>query len=252
MLLWMVTVAAGVYLLAAGRPARAPAGPAPTLVPAAEPAGAAQAPGGPQAASVPQAGGPQAASVPRAGAPPVGGPQAGGPRAGAPRTAGVPQAAAMAYAAGAAVPPITHTRITTRPGEHPLLEFMHPALGVAGLGCWIAFVITRFGVFAWVAFGVIIVTIAAGLTWYTVNARAARAERSGREPARRDGTGEPDAAEPGTGEPGTAEPGTGEPGTDGVRARARRYPARRLLVHGSAAAVTFVLALVTALAAHHA
>ena len=215
MLLWMVTVAAGVYLLAAGRPARAPADPAPALAPAAETAGAAQAPG-------------------------------------VPRTAGVPQAAATAYAAGAAVPPITHTRITTRPGEHPLLEFMHPALGVAGLGCWIAFVITRFGVFAWVAFGVIIVTIAAGMTWYTVNARAARAERSGREPARRDGTGEPDAAEPGTGEPGTAEPGTGEPGTDGVRARARRYPARRLLVHGSAAAVTFVLALVTALAAHHA
>ena len=38
----------------------------------------------------------------------------------------------------------------------------------------------------------------------------------------------------------------------GVRAPARRYPARRLLVHGSGAAVTFVLALVTALAAHHA
>ena len=178
---------------------------------------------------------PQTASVPQAGAPP-----AGGPRAGAPRAAGVPQAAATAYAAGAAVPPITHTRITTRPGEHPLLEFMHPALGVAGLGCWIAFVITRFGVFAWAAFGVIIVTIAAGLTWYTVNARAARAARSGREPGvSRDGTGQPGAAEPGA-------------GADGARAPARRYPARRLLVHGSGAAVTFVLALVTALAAHHA
>ena len=230
MLLWMVTVAAGVYLLAAGRPARGPAGPAPApapapaQVPAAEPAGAAQAPGVPQAVSAPQA---------RA-------PPAGGPQAGAPRTAGVPQAAARAYAAGAAVPPITHTRITARPGEHPLLEFMHPALGVAGLGCWIAFVITRFTVFAWAAFGVIIVTIAAGLTWYAVNARAARAERSGREPGvSRDGTGQPGAAEPGA-------------GADGARAPARRYPARRLLVHASGAAVTFVLALVTALAAHHA
>ena len=222
MLLWMVTVAAGVYLLAAGRPARAPADPAPALAPAAETAGAAQAPG-------------------------------------VPRTAGVPQAAATAYAAGAAVPPITHTRITTRPGEHPLLEFMHPALGVAGLGCWIAFVITRVSVFAWAAFGVTIVTIAAGLTWYAANARVARAER-----ARRDGTGQPGAAEPGAAEPGAAEPAAAEPAAaepaaaepaadaDAVRPRARRYPARRLLMHGSAAAVTFVLALVTALAAHHA
>ncbi len=154
----------------------------------------------------------------------------------------MPQAAARAYAAGAAVPPITHTRITTRPGEHPLLEFMHPALGVAGLGCWIAFVITGFSVFAWAAFGVIIVTIAAGLTWYTVNARAARAARSGREPGvSRDGTGQPGAAEPGGGAGGVR-----------VRAPARQYPARRLLVHGSGAAATFVLALVTALAAHHA
>ena len=218
MLLWMVTVAAGVYLLAAGRPARAPAGPAPTPRRPPKPAGAAHAPG-------------------------------------VPRTAGVPQAAATAYAAGAAVPPITHTRITTRPGEHPLLEFMHPALGVAGLGCWIAFVITRFSVFAWAAFGVIIVTIAAGLTWYTVNARAARAARSGREPGvSRDGTGQPGAAERGAAEPGAGAGRAAEPGAgaDGVRAPARRYPARRLLVHGSGAAVTFVLALVTALAAHHA
>jgi hypothetical protein len=186
MLLWMVTVAAGVYLLAAGRPARPPAAP----VPATESARATQA-------------------------------------------AGVPQAAATAYAAGAAVPPVTHTRITTPPGEHPLLEFMHPALGVAGLGCWIAYVITRFSGFAWAAFGVIVVTIAAGLTWYAVNARAVKAARSGRAP--------------GTAQPGTAQPGTAQPG-----APARRYPARRLLVHGSGAAVTLVLALVTVLAAHHA
>ena len=32
----------------------------------------------------------------------------------------------------------------------------------------------------------------------------------------------------------------------------REVEARRLLVHGSGAAVTFILALVTALAAHHA
>ena len=122
----------------------------------------------------------------------------------------MPPAAAAAYAEGAKIP-ITHTRVTTRPGEHPLLEFMHPALGIVGLGCWIAFVITRFRVFAWAALGVIVVTIAAGVIWYVVNARARKA--GGRHPARR---------------------------------------ARRLLIHGSGAAVTFVLAIVTALIAYHA
>ncbi len=168
---------------------------------------------------------PQAAGVPQAGGPPAGGPPAGGPQAGAPRTAGVPQAAARAYAAGAAVPPITHTRITTRPGEHPLLEFMHPALGVAGLGCWIAFVITRFSVFAWAAFGVIIVTIAAGLTWYAVNARAARAARSGREPGgSRDGTGR--AGRGGAGAAGRcprARPPLPGPAPAGARLGCRRH-----------------------------
>jgi hypothetical protein len=130
----------------------------------------------------------------------------------------VPSAAAAAYAEGAKIP-ITHTRVTTRPGEHPLLEFMHPALGIVGLGGWIAFVITRFRVFAWVALGVIVVTIAAGVIWCVVNARAGRA--GGRHPARR-----------------------------GRRHPARR--ARRLLIHGSGAAVTFVLAIVTALIAYHA
>ena len=88
-----------------------------------------------------------------------------------PAQAGIPQAAAEALAAGARVPPITHTRIATQPGQHPLLEFMHPALGIVGLGIWIAYVATKFGTFAWVSFGVLLATIAAGLTWYTVNRR---------------------------------------------------------------------------------
>ena len=148
--------------------------------------------------------------------------------AGVTRTAGVPVAATAAYASGAKVPPITHTRISTRPGEHPLLEFMHPALGVTGLACLIAFVITHAPGFAWASFGVVVATIAAGVTWYAVNARAAapRAEAQGAE---------------GPNAPGT---GSGPP--------ARRYPSRRLLVHGSSAAVTLVLVAVTALIAHRA
>ena len=183
MLVWMFTAAAGVSLLAARRPARGSRDPAPA--PAKAPAQAA-APAEAAAAAVAHA----PASVPAA--------------------AGVPSAAAAAYAQGAKIP-ITHARVTTRPGEHPLLEFMHPALGIVGLGCWIAFVITRFRVFAWVALGVIVVTIAAGAAWYVVNARARKA--AGRHPARR---------------------------------------ARRLLIHGSGAAVTFILAIVTALIAYHA
>jgi hypothetical protein len=158
----MFTVAAGLYLLTAGKPARAPS--AEDARPQAEPA-----------------------------------------------AAGVPAAAAAAYAAGTGKPPpITHTRITTRPDQHPLLEFMHPALGVIGLGCWIAFVVTRFGTFAWLAFGVIVVTIGAGLSWAASNAIAARRHA------------------------GTAQP---------------HYPARLILLHGSAAAVTLALAIVTALTA---
>ena len=179
MLLWIFTAAAGVSLLAARRPARGSRDSAPAPAKAPAEAGAPA----PAEAHAP-------ASVPAA--------------------AGVPPAAAAAYPEGAKIP-ITRTRVTTRPGEHPLLEFMHPALGIVGLGGWIAFVITRFRVFAWVALGVAVVTIAAGVISYVVNARARKA---------------------------------------GGRHRARR--ARRLLVHGSGAAVTFVLAIVTTLIAHHA
>ena len=187
MLLWIFTAAAGVSLLAAQRPARGSRDSAPAPAKAPAEAGAPA----PAEAHAP-------ASVPAAvGVPPA-------------AAAGVPPAAAAAYAQGAKIP-ITHTRVTTRPGEHPLLEFMHPALGIVGLGCWIAFVITRFRVFAWVALGVAVVAIAAGVIWYVVNARARKA--GGRHPARH---------------------------------------ARRLLIHGSGAAVTFVLAIVTTLIAHHA
>ncbi len=143
MLLWMITAGAGLYLLVAGRPAR-PAGPP-----------------GADGAAVTEAAEAEAMT-------PVTVP------ASRPAQAGIPQAAAEALAAGARVPPITHTRIATQPGQHPLLEFMHPALGIVGLGCWIAFVATKFGTFAWVSFGFLLATIAAGLTWYTVNRRQRR------------------------------------------------------------------------------
>lgn len=172
LLIWVVTMVAGLYLLAAVRPSRRAVEDAAAR--AAEPAETRE-----------------------------------------PTTAGVPAAAAAAYAAGSRVPPINHTRITTRPDEHPLLEFMHPALAIIGLGCWIAFVTTRFTGFAWIAFGIIVAAIAAGLTWF---AASARAKRRAAAPDRPD----------------------------------RPRPTRLFLMHGSAAAVTLLLAVLTALTAHHA
>ncbi len=201
LLLWIVTAGAGLNLLLAGRPASpaaAAAEPAATAAPAAqEPAEA------PQPATVPPSGPPR------------------------PVQAGLPQATIDALAAGAKVPPITHTRVTTPPGQHPLLEFMHPALGTIGLGCWIAFVVTKFATFAWISFGVLLATIAAGLTWYTINARLAAA-RSART-----------AQAAGSGASG-AKPAEG-----------RRYPPRRILIHGGAATTTLVLALITLLITIH-
>ena len=177
LLLWLVTAAPGLYLLVSGRPAPRPS-------PGVQPAEA-----------------PAPATVPASG----------------PVQPGLPQATIDALAAGAKVPPITHTRVTTPPGQHPLLEFMHPALGVIGLGAWIAFVVTRFHAFAWIAFGVLLATIAAGLTWYTINARlaAARAVWWWDGPA------------------------------------GRRYPPRRILIHAGAASTTLILALITLLITIH-
>ena len=141
-----------------------------------------------------------------------------------PAQTGIPQAAYDALMAGARVPPITHTRITTQPGQHPLLEFMHPALGIAGLACWLAYVETKFGAFAWASFGILIVTIAAGLTWYKVTHRRARAAKG----------------EAGKGEAAEAE-----------KPKKRQLPPRRYLVHGTGAGLTLVLALITLLVSVH-
>ncbi|HWG14348.1 MAG TPA: hypothetical protein VG268_13835 [Streptosporangiaceae bacterium] len=209
LLLWIVTAGAGLYLLAAGRP-----------VTSAEPAAA------PAAAEPAEA--PAPATVP----------------ASRPVQTGIPQAAAEALAAGARVPPITHTQVSTPPGQHPLLEFMHPALGLIGLACWMAYVATKFGTFAWVSFGVLVATIAGGLTWYTVNHRhaAGSSETSGMLET----SGAPGASGVlvTSGASSTKVSGTKVSGAGG-----HRYPPRRILIHGSAAGTTLILALITLLIA---
>jgi hypothetical protein len=251
MLLWMITAGAGLYLLVSGRPGRPAGSPVADEVAVTEAA---------EAEAV------TPVTVP----------------ASRPAQAGIPQAAAEALAAGARVPPITHTRIATQPGQHPLLEFMHPALGIVGLGIWIAYVATKFGTFAWVSFGILLATIAAGLTWYTVNRRQIAAKSSEvLETAGAPGTagvlvardvvvpeagplgaGASEAGAAGTGTSGRGTSGTsGVPGTSGVGAAGgtpgtpgtagRRYPPRRILIHGSAAGTTLVLAIITLLVSVH-
>ena len=201
MLLWIVTAGAGVYLLASGRPVRATP---------------------PDAAAAET---PAPATVPPS----------------RPVQAGVPQAAIDALAAGARVPPIARTRVTTQPGQHPLLEFMHPALGIIGLGCWIAYVATGFATFAWVSFAVLVATIAAGLTWYTVNRHLSAAR-----PAATGGVARGDTGDAARGDAGDVARGDAAPSGAG-----RRYPPRRILIHGSAAGLTLILALITLLVSVH-
>ena len=98
------------------------------------------------------------------------------------------------------------------PGEHPLLEFSHPVLGLIGMGVWFIFVGTHHAPLAWVSFGILVAAIAAGLRWLASNTLAAR---RGDRPAR------------------------------------AGFPPRLVVVHGVAACATLVLAVLTALAASH-
>jgi hypothetical protein len=97
------------------------------------------------------------------------------------------------------------------PGEHPLLEFSHPALGLLGLGCWFIYVGTRHTALAWVAFGILVVTILAGLGWL---GRSVLTRRHGTGPA-----------------------------------GPSRFPSRLVLLHGVVATATLALAVLTALSA---
>ena len=97
------------------------------------------------------------------------------------------------------------------PGLRSLLEFAHPASAIVGLGFWLGFTFVHYRALGWIAFGLVTATVCLGLTWYTANTRAARGK---------------DSPE-------------GEP--------APSFRTRLVILHGSAAAVTFVLAAVSAL-----
>jgi hypothetical protein len=97
------------------------------------------------------------------------------------------------------------------PGLRSLVEFAHPAFAIVGLGFWLGFTMVHDRALGWIAFGLVTAAIGLGLTWYTANTRAAR-----REGPRQS-------------------------------APAPSFSNRIVILHGSAATVTFALAALTAL-----
>ena len=184
LILWVLTASAGVSLLSSGRAARgAVAGPAQT-------AGAA---GGPA----------QTAAGPA---------QVDDAAAGPAQTAGAPaRFAAIPLTEDGRPPPVPHAKVAAPPGEHPLLQFSHPALALIGFGFWLAFVLVHYRPLAWISFAILVVTLSAGLSWLGGNALAGRRRHSA----------------------------------------ARGFPPRLIVLHGLAAAATLALTVLTALSAGH-
>jgi len=99
------------------------------------------------------------------------------------------------------------------PGLRSLLEFAHPACALIGLGFWLGYTFVHYLALGWIAFGLVTVTVCLGLSWFAANARAAR---------RRLSSEHRDVPVP-------------------------SFSTRLIALHGGAAAVTFVLAALTAL-----
>jgi len=208
LVLWLFTAGAGFYLLVTSNLGRAR--PAATI-PAAEPATV------PAESATVSAAAPAKASVaaPAAQTPGTPAPAAGGASAAQPAPA-VPPASKreMRRAARDRFDPPSLTAAKSAPavpGLRSLLEFAHPAFAIVGLGFWLGFTMVHDRALGWIAFGLVTATVCLGLTWYTANTRAARrAEPPGSEPA-------------------------------------PAFRTRLVLLHGSAATVTFALAALTAL-----
>jgi hypothetical protein len=108
------------------------------------------------------------------------------------------------------------------PGLRLLLEFAHPALAITGLAFWLGFTLVHNRVLGWIAFGLVTATVCLGLTWFAANTRAARRDRESRDRENRD---------------------RDEP--------APSFGIRLVVLHGGGAAVTIVLAALTALVLGH-
>jgi hypothetical protein len=128
-----------------------------------------------------------------------------------PAAAGSARIGAVPLTAEGKPPPVPHTRISTPPGEHPLLEFAHPALAVTGLAFWAMFTFVHYRPMAWTSVAIQLFTVALGLAWQARNRLASRSRATA----------------------------------------AWQFPGRLLTLHVSAAASSFVLAVLAALVASH-
>lgn len=80
-------------------------------------------------------------------------------------------------------PSLVRAKNEPLPGLRALAEFAHPALAITGLGFWLGYVLTRDRVFAAIGAGVLLGAIGAGLSWFAVNRRAARAGKDALSPS---------------------------------------------------------------------
>ena len=71
-------------------------------------------------------------------------------------------------------PSLQRAKSEPLPGVKELAEFAHPALAMIGVGFWLGYVVSRDRLFAVIGLGVLLGAICAGLSWFTVNTRAAR------------------------------------------------------------------------------
>ncbi len=163
LVLWLATAAAGIALLRAGGAARRD--------PVAAPASAAVAASGAATRSDVQR------TVPAGGVP------AGAPAAVVATTPAVALPAPGTAAARLAARPLApdgrppagpHVRVQTPDGEHPLLEFSHPALAVTGIACWMMFAFVHYRPLAWIAVAILLATLLLGLGWLVRNRQAVR------------------------------------------------------------------------------
>ena len=167
LILWMFTAGAGISLLVRStlghtRPAGVPpereqlrAAPVPATAPAnAASSATAATPASPATAATPAS------------------PGAASPDAAAPAPGATPPSPARSrfdppsLVASRSAPAI--------PGARALLEFLHPACAIVGLGFWLGFTLVHARLLGWIAFGLIVVTACLGLGWFTAGRRAAQ------------------------------------------------------------------------------
>ena len=115
-----------------------------------------------------------------------------------------------------APPSLQRERSESLPLMRALIEFAHPALGMIGFGFWFGYLVSRDRLFLAINLGVLLGTIAAGVKWFTVNTRAVKRAA---------------AAE-----------AAGQPGVEDPRFAPHTFSPRVLIVHGTGAAFTLLIA----------